>query len=70
MVAEVVGSVVERDLLDALFTGRAALTDPVGDHMSPPLPTVGLRRAAVPGGDGAGEGAARPWCSSTAGRRA
>ncbi len=41
MAAEVVGSVVERDLLDALVTGRAKPNDPVGGHMSPPLPTVG-----------------------------
>jgi cystathionine beta-synthase len=39
--AEVVGSVVERDLLDALFTGRAQLRDPIARHMSPPLPTIG-----------------------------
>jgi cystathionine beta-synthase len=41
MAAEVVGSVVERDLLDALVSGRANAGDPVGDHMSPPLPMVG-----------------------------
>ena len=41
MAAEVVGSVVERDLLDALVTGRARPSDPVGGHMSPPLPTIG-----------------------------
>jgi cystathionine beta-synthase len=41
MAAEVLGSVVERDLLDALVSGRAAPEDPVGSHMSPPLPTVG-----------------------------
>jgi cystathionine beta-synthase len=41
MVAEVVGSVVERDLLDALVSGRASPRDPVGEHMSPPLPMVG-----------------------------
>ena len=40
-VAEVVGSVVERDLLDALFAGRAHLADPVEKHMSPALPLVG-----------------------------
>jgi cystathionine beta-synthase len=39
--AEVVGSVVERDLLDALFAGRAQLRDPIGRHMSPPLPNIG-----------------------------
>src|SRR5690349_10767383 len=42
MAAEVIGSVVERDLLDALVAGRARPSDPVGGHMSPPLPTVGL----------------------------
>jgi cystathionine beta-synthase len=42
MAAEVVGSVVERDLLAALVAGRARPSDPVGGHMSPPLPTVGL----------------------------
>jgi cystathionine beta-synthase len=41
MAAEVVGSVVERDLLDALFSGNAHLVDRVERHMSPPLPTVG-----------------------------
>jgi cystathionine beta-synthase len=41
MAAEVVGSVVERDLLDALVSGRASPQDPVGQHMSPPLPMVG-----------------------------
>jgi len=41
MAAEVVGSVVERDLLDALVAGRARPGDMVGGHMSPPLPTVG-----------------------------
>jgi cystathionine beta-synthase len=41
MAAEVVGSVGERDLLDALVAGRARPSDQVGGHMSPPLPTVG-----------------------------
>ncbi len=41
MAAEVVGSVVERDLLDALVSGRASPKDPVGDHMSVALPMVG-----------------------------
>jgi cystathionine beta-synthase len=41
MAAEVVGSVVERDLLDALVDGRARPSDPVEGHMSIPLPTVG-----------------------------
>ena len=41
MAAEVVGAVVEKDLLDALFSGKAKLSDPVDTHMSPALPIVG-----------------------------
>ena len=38
---EVVGSVVERSLMDALFGGRAALSDPIERHLSQPLPIIG-----------------------------
>jgi cystathionine beta-synthase len=38
---EVVGSVSEKVLLDALFGGSAALADPLERHMSPPLPIIG-----------------------------
>lgn len=41
MAAEVVGSVVERDLMDALFVGGAQLADKVDAHMSAALPMVG-----------------------------
>jgi cystathionine beta-synthase len=41
MAAEMLGSVVERDLLGALVSGRATPDDPVGEHMSAPLPMVG-----------------------------
>jgi cystathionine beta-synthase len=41
MAAEVAGAVVERDLLDALFTGRAQLSDRLEQHMSAALPTLG-----------------------------
>jgi cystathionine beta-synthase len=41
MAAEVAGSVVERDLMDALFSGKAKLADRVEDHLSRPLPAVG-----------------------------
>ncbi|WP_028659504.1 cystathionine beta-synthase [Nocardioides insulae] len=44
--AEVAGSVSERTLLDALFTGHALLTDQVEKHMSPPLPTIGASEDA------------------------
>ena len=41
MAGEVTGSVTERDLLDAVFTGRAQLADRIEAHMAPPLPLVG-----------------------------
>ena len=41
MAAEMLGSVVERDLLEALVSGKATPDDPVGEHMSAPLPMVG-----------------------------
>ncbi|WP_110182113.1 cystathionine beta-synthase [Nocardioides solisilvae] len=44
--AEVAGSVSERALLDALFTGQAKLTDAVEEHMSPALPTIGSTEPA------------------------
>jgi cystathionine beta-synthase len=59
MVAEVAGTVNERDLLDALFTGQAQLADRVEAHMSKPLPTigagesVGAAMAALAAADGA-----------------
>ena len=42
MAAEVVGSVAERELLDAVFRDRAALDEPLSAHLSPPLPTAGV----------------------------
>jgi cystathionine beta-synthase len=59
MAAEVVGAVNERDLLDALFTGKAQLADRLEQHMSPPLPTIGggeqvsSAMTALEGADGA-----------------
>ena len=41
MTAEVVGAVIERDLLDSLFNGKAQLADPVAMHMSAALPMIG-----------------------------
>ncbi|MFF0294472.1 cystathionine beta-synthase [Kitasatospora sp. NPDC004614] len=41
MAGEVVGSVVERELLDGLFNGRIELTDTLDNVMSKPLPVVG-----------------------------
>ncbi|MGV0990761.1 MAG: cystathionine beta-synthase [Mycobacterium sp.] len=41
MAGEVAGSVSERELLSAVFEGRAKLADAVALHMSPPLPLLG-----------------------------
>lgn len=41
MAAEVAGSVSEKVLLDALYSGNARLADAVEEHMSAPLPTIG-----------------------------
>lgn len=41
MAGEVAGSVSERELLSAVFEGRAKLADAVSQHMSPPLPLIG-----------------------------
>ncbi len=38
---EVAGSIAEKDLLDALFTGGAHLHDSVDRHMTPALPMIG-----------------------------
>jgi cystathionine beta-synthase len=57
MAGEVVGSVSERELLDALFAGSASLADAVSGHMAPAFPLVGSGesvaslRAALQGGD-------------------
>ncbi|KAA0080608.1 cystathionine beta-synthase [Mycolicibacterium sp. P9-64] len=41
MAGEVAGSVSERELLSAVFEGRANLADAVSQHMGPPLPLIG-----------------------------
>ena len=41
MAGEVAGSVSERELLSAVFEGRAKLADAVALHMGPPLPLIG-----------------------------
>ena len=41
MAGEVAGSVSERELLSAVFEGRAKLADAVALHMSAPLPLIG-----------------------------
>jgi cystathionine beta-synthase len=41
VLAEVVGAVTERDLMDEAFNHPEALDRPVGEAMGPPLPTIG-----------------------------
>ncbi|WP_293786850.1 cystathionine beta-synthase [uncultured Aeromicrobium sp.] len=41
VIGEVAGSVSERELVSAVFEGRASLTDAVADHMEPALPLIG-----------------------------
>ncbi|TSD63173.1 cystathionine beta-synthase [Aeromicrobium piscarium] len=41
VIGEVAGSVSERELVSAVFEGRAQLTDAVADHMEPSLPLIG-----------------------------
>ena len=41
MAGEIAGAVTERELLDALFTGKAKMSDAVSAHMGPALPLVG-----------------------------
>jgi cystathionine beta-synthase len=41
MAAEIVGSVSESALLEAIFTGKAKLTDPISAVQSAPLPMIG-----------------------------
>jgi cystathionine beta-synthase len=45
--AEIVGSVGERQLLDALFSGKANLADPIDKHMGPNLPLIGAGEAVT-----------------------
>ena len=46
MAGEVAGSVSERELLSAVFEGRAQLADAVALHMSPPLQLIGAGEQA------------------------
>lgn len=42
VLAEVVGAVTERDLMERVFSDAAALERPIGDVMGEPLPTIGI----------------------------
>ena len=67
--AEVAGSVSDRGLLDALFAGTARLTDPVEEHMSPPLPTIGSAEDAQRRGRAARGGRRRAGARGRQARR-
>jgi len=42
VMGEVAGSIDERSLVDAVFSGRAALTDPLATFIAPALPLIGI----------------------------
>ena len=68
---EVAGSIAERDLLDALFTGHAHLHDMVERHMGRAAADGRRRPAGERGGGAAGEGRRRDRADRRqAGRRA
>lgn len=43
VMGEVVGSIDERTLIDAVFSGRAQLTDALADFVGPPLGLIGMQ---------------------------
>src|SRR6202008_1734129 len=51
MAGEVAGSVSERELLSAVFEGRAKLADAVSEHMSLPLPMIGAGELLTAAGE-------------------
>ena len=57
VMGEVVGAIDERSLVDAVFSGRAQLTDALGEFVAPPLGLIGMNetieraREALAGAD-------------------
>ncbi|MFC5502868.1 cystathionine beta-synthase [Lysinimonas soli] len=45
VMGEVVGSIDERSLVDAVFSGRASLTDPVSGLIGPPFALIGMHES-------------------------
>lgn len=43
VMGEVVGSIDERTLIDAVFSGRAQMTDALEAYVAPPLPLIGMQ---------------------------
>ena len=71
MAGEVAGSVVERDLLDALFTGQAQLADPVEQHMCRAAAARSAPASRSPTRAARARDAPTPsWSSTTASRSA
>ncbi len=42
VMGEVAGSIDEKSLIDAVFSGRAKMSDPLADFVRPPLPLIGM----------------------------
>jgi cystathionine beta-synthase len=47
VMGEVTGSLNEQNLLDEVFSGRAAMTDQVGGFASDPLPLIGIHESVA-----------------------
>ena len=45
VMGEVVGSIDEKSLVDAVFSGRAKLTDPLKEFIEPPLGLIGMNES-------------------------
>ncbi len=47
VMGEVVGSIDEKTLVDAVFSGRAQLTDPLKEFVAPPLGLIGMHESVA-----------------------
>jgi cystathionine beta-synthase len=47
VMGEVVGSIDEKSLVDAVFSGRAQLTDPLGEFVGAPLGLIGMNESVA-----------------------
>jgi cystathionine beta-synthase len=47
VMGEVIGSIDEKSLVDAVFSGRASLTDPLKEFIEPPLGLIGVHESVA-----------------------
>jgi cystathionine beta-synthase len=51
VMGEVIGSIDEKSLVDAVFSGRAKLTDPLKEFVAPPLGLIGMHETVTAASD-------------------